>query len=757
MHHNAVTLNSSIGDELFTSTPAGGGGVTITTGADNYKFNNNWVCGNLSTGDGGGVAHMGFIWNGDIENNMFVFNQSTNPTIPANGGGLIVMGGPPDGVTATGGPECGSVTDSDCVPGLSDGTGPGLVINANMFVGNAAESGSGGGIRFQAVNGTDVARFPNQSQYWYSVQVTNNIISNNVAGWDGAGVSLEDSLVVNFINNTVMSNDTTASSGVLFNTLGAPLASGQSPSPTCTTNCGTTSAPQPAGLVALLNSPQLISSFAGLTIVCPTTHPNCTQVSYPLLANDVFYQNRAFFIGVGSLGAGSLNQQNVVALYNAFSGTPAVTQPQADATTPNGGGLLVTGGTGACTPGASYWDLGVRGDTGPTNHPTFTLNPTYSVLTSTTGYATSNTAGNPDVLSEYCNGSRLPPENGGTGYQVPPGIADATVPNPVFALTPAATVDEGNNWINMSWGPLSLVNPVTLTTLGNYGPAAGSSVINFMPSTATANYAEAPSTDYYGNLRKNGAVDAGAIEFISGGATAIASVTPTSLNFGSVLVGTTSASQNLTLHNTGNAVLTGIGVVISGPFSRIATGAFPAGAPNCNAAGTLAAGANCTIKVVFTPTVVGPSTGSVAISANVPVSGSPVSLSGGGLVPVVGAKLAPPTWTTNAARGCGVLGCPVQVFTLTNTGNVTLTGITQATLVAQSPTADFSIVRALSTCGPGGGGQLLGQTTLAPGAACVVTVRFAPPASDNTAQRSATLSVTDAAGTQTSALTGTPR
>ena len=64
-------------------------------------------------------------------------------------------------------------------------------------------------------------------------------------------------------------------------------------------------------------------------------------------------------------------------------------------------------------------------------------------------------ADNPTVLSQYCNGSRVPPELVSLGYQVPPGISDATVPNPIFNLTPAATVDEGNNWINMSWGPLA--------------------------------------------------------------------------------------------------------------------------------------------------------------------------------------------------------------------------------------------------------------------------------------------------------------
>ena len=114
---------------------------------------------------------------------------------------------------------------------MSDGSGPGLKINANLILGNAAESGSGGGIRFQAVNGTDVTRFPTTPQNWYSVNVTNNIIANNVAGWDGGGVWLLDSLAVNFVNNTIASNDTTASAGTLFNAYFAPLASDQSPPP----------------------------------------------------------------------------------------------------------------------------------------------------------------------------------------------------------------------------------------------------------------------------------------------------------------------------------------------------------------------------------------------------------------------------------------------------------------------------------------------------------------------------------------------
>jgi hypothetical protein len=868
VHNNAVTSNSSIGDELYSSTPAGAGGVIFCTGADYYQFNYNWVCGNLSTGDGGGLVHLGFIKNGDIEHNSILFNQSTNPTVPANGGGLMVMGAPPDGFTAAG-LECGATAaDADCAPGLSDGTGPGLVINANLIMGNAAESGSGGGLRFQGVNGTDIVNFPRLPLVWNSVTVTNNIITNNVAGWDGAGISLQDALKVDIINNTIASNDTTASAGVLFNTLGAPLASSQGPG--TITNDGTTTLPQPAGLVAMQHSAVLASAMPS-TVTCPLGHPNCKNVSYPLLYNDVIWQNRAFYIGVGSAATGFTNQQNQVALFNAFTGTAAASQSQADATTANGSGVVITGGTGACTS-ASYWDIGVRGDTGPGNHASgITLAPVYSVLTDAAAdYPGNNNSGsNPTVVSQYCNGSRVPPELGSMGYQVPAGISDATVPNPIFNLTPAATVDEGNNWVNISWGPLAMTNPVTSATLGNYALAGGSPAIDYIPLLSAAALL-APSTDFFGNPRPavpGTKIDVGAVEYVAP-PYAIASVTPTSLAFGSIGVTSTSAAQTMTLHNTGGADLTGITVAFSGPFSR------PVGTAGgtCGATLTVAA-ATCTINIVFSPTASGPVSGTATITGSVPVTGSPVALSGTGVAltytatvtpttlafgtttspltltvtntgtgalsggtftfgggtpqpysratgtnagtcgatlavgaqctygvvfaptatgainrtltiaytnpgavvtgsPVsltgtgtLAATLTPTNWAPTQTRNCPgttlaqIAACaldPAQGFTLTNTGNLTLTAIAQAALGGTAPNpANYTIVRALSTCGPTGGGQLVANTTLAPGATCAVRVQFKPLTAQSAGLKPATVSVSDAAGTQTSTLNGT--
>ena len=541
VHHNSITGNSSIGDELFAASPSAAGGVTFCTGSDYYHFNYNWVCGSLTTGDGGGVVHQGVSYNGDISHNWILFNQSTNPTIPTHGGGLAVLGAPPDGFQLVDGVliECGSTTDIDCPPGLSDGTGPGLVIDSNLIMGNSAESGSGGGMRLQSVNGAEVSRFPHAPGNWYSVTVTNNIIANNVAGWDGGGVSMQDALNVNFINNTVISNDSTASSGVLFNTIGAPQGSVPPPGcdpnqdPTCAGSQITTSTPLPAGLVTMQNTPNLIQSLPPTGITCLQGHPNCAQISYPSLENDLFWQNRSFHIDVGTFGSGLLNQQHLVTL------NPTLNQAA----------------MGSCVNGAIYWDIGVRGDkltNGAVGHDSgFKLHPINSILDQAADYGpfsgtgnTHNLGSNPQVVNQYCNGSRVPPENGGLGYNVPPGISDATLPNPVFNLTPSATVDEGNNWINIAYGPLTLTN-LTGATLGNYAITAASPAINAATAGNPTN-GFAPNHDFFGNPRPQGSgFDIGAVEFVGSAAPPAVSLTAaTTAAFPNVTLPVTAASRS---------------------------------------------------------------------------------------------------------------------------------------------------------------------------------------------------------------------
>src|SRR5207253_81491 len=141
-------------------------------------------------------------------------------------------------------------------------------------------------LRIQQVNASELVAFPRTTNQWYDVTITNNIIANNVAGWDGGGVSIQDAMRVTMVNNTIASNDTTASAGVLFKTLGA--ANSATPPPGCTpttdpslpqnpscTGVDAPHAPQPAGLVVQAHTPNLVDAIAaiapvvGVRVTCP--------------------------------------------------------------------------------------------------------------------------------------------------------------------------------------------------------------------------------------------------------------------------------------------------------------------------------------------------------------------------------------------------------------------------------------------------------------------------------------------------------
>jgi hypothetical protein len=76
-------------------------------------------------------------------------------------------------------------------------------------------------------------------------------------------------------------------------------------------------------------------------------------------------------------------------------------------------------------------------------------------------------------------------------------------------------------------------------------------------------------------------------------------VSPTSLNFGTVAVGNTSSQQNVTVTNVGTTVVTFTGFV----FAGTAAGDYLISANTCGA--TIAPGANCSVGVEFKPTTTG--------------------------------------------------------------------------------------------------------------------------------------------------------
>ena len=67
IHHNKITNNGTIESNIGEN--GGGGGVSICSGTDNYALNYNFICGNYSQGDGGGVGHVGLSNPGTIAHN----------------------------------------------------------------------------------------------------------------------------------------------------------------------------------------------------------------------------------------------------------------------------------------------------------------------------------------------------------------------------------------------------------------------------------------------------------------------------------------------------------------------------------------------------------------------------------------------------------------------------------------------------------------------------------------------------------------
>jgi predicted phage tail protein len=106
-------------------------------------------------------------------------------------------------------------------------------------------------------------------------------------------------------------------------------------------------------------------------------------------------------------------------------------------------------------------------------------------------------------------------------------------------------------------------------------------------------------------------------------ATQLLSASPTSLSFGSVLVGNT-ASQTVTLSNTGGGSVTVSAANFTGGVFNASGLTLPL---------TLAAGATTTVAINFVPGVSGPASGSVSFVSNATNSPATVTLSGTGVAP----------------------------------------------------------------------------------------------------------------------------
>jgi len=203
--------------------------------------------------------------------------------------------------------------------------------------------------------------------------------------------------------------------------------------------------------------------------------------------------------------------------------------------------------------------------------PAFTLSAAPNTLTIARGSnGTSTITVNP--LNGF-NGSVTLAASG-----LPSGVTAAFVPNPTtttstLTLTASAGATIGNSTVTITGtsGSLTATTTISLTITGN-GPSV--------------------------------------------------TLLPTSLHWAKFFVGVTSGAKTATLTNTGSSTLNISSIVVTGDFSQKIV------ARSCHS--TLAPGANCLIKIQFTPTQIGVRTGDLAVTDDAPDSPQHVSLSGTG-------------------------------------------------------------------------------------------------------------------------------
>ena len=161
--------------------------------------------------------------------------------------------------------------------------------------------------------------------------------------------------------------------------------------------------------------------------------------------------------------------------------------------------------------------------------------------------------------------------------------------------------------------------------------------------------------------------------------TATVTVTPSSLAFGSQALTTTSAPLSVTVMNTSTGPVNFTGFTVSGANAGDFAVPLPNTSSGCSPTGTLAAGASCTINVLFTPQANGARTATLNIADNATGSPQMVALSGTGVTSQVIIAIAPGGSSTATTVSGGT-----AFYGLTITGAPGVTGTVQLGCIPSS-------------------------------------------------------------------------
>ncbi len=347
------------------------------------------------------------------------------------------------------------------------------------------------------------------------------------------------------------------------------------------------------------------------------------------------------------------NGANISGATSSSYTTPAATTSDSGSTF----GVVVSNSAGTVTSNAATLTVNPAPvaptiTTQPTNH-TVTAGQTATFTVTATGTAPlsyqwqkngANIAG--ATLSSYTTPATTTSDSGST--------FDVVVSNSAGTVTSnAATLTVNAPAIQVSPNPISFGNAVINTTtsqaliIKNTGTASLSiTQINVTGATFTASGYTLPLSVSAGQQTTitvafqptSVSTFSGSISIVSNAPTSPTSVNlsgsgvaavltlginPTSLSFGNVVTGTSSATQNVTITNTGNSNVTISQISVAGAGYTVTGGTTPI---------TLTPSQNLVLGLQFSPTATGSVAGTISIVSNATGSPATVTLSGTGVV-----------------------------------------------------------------------------------------------------------------------------
>ena len=232
-------------------------------------------------------------------------------------------------------------------------------------------------------------------------------------------------------------------------------------------------------------------------------------------------------------------------------------------------------------------------------------------------FAITDNGGNSGITPTQCNGWPAPvyPPYPVTGVNTTPSAL--SFGSAATGTTTAAQTVTVNN-------PTSAAAPVSsIATAGDFAQTSncGSSIAAGGSCTVNVTFAPTATGTRTGTLTVNAG---GVTNTVSLSGTGIApgpvlNAAPGSLSFAGTVVGSSAATQAVTVTNSGTAAATVSGVAVTGDFSQTS---------NC---ASIAVGGSCTVTVKFTPTAAGTRTGTLTVTSNANNSPATISLTGSGI------------------------------------------------------------------------------------------------------------------------------